>query len=73
MKSVYVWEYLDGITDNWHHGGGALVVAESLDDAKAALIEESSLSEVTDPPDFVGELVDDFPLQVMLFPDAGCC
>ena len=31
---LFVFSYIGGLTNSWHDGGGLVVVAESLDEAK---------------------------------------
>ncbi len=74
-KKMFVWEVVDGLTSNYHDGGGVMVIADNLDVARQLLKENvtSNKSEVfTREPDYstsVGSEED----KVFIFPDAGCC
>jgi hypothetical protein len=68
--NVYVWEDLDGLTDSWHDGGGVLVVAESLDRARALIPGKGDRDY---EPDLVLPVAGDTAERVIVFPNAGCC
>ena len=72
----FVWEYVDGITSNYHDGGGVLVIAENLVAAREALGKEGGVkptSEVfTQEPSWCFGVVESEP-KVFIFADAGCC
>mgnify|MGYP007083488588 CR=1 FL=1 len=76
---VYVWENVGGLTSSWHSGGGAVVVAETEDEALAMLREaaqgEEGLQFYQDSdevPMILGE-IEGAQKRVLIFPDAGCC
>lgn len=72
---TFIWEYVNGLTDNYHDGGGLIINAQSLEDARNSFKEEfpnmNECSCFTEEPDHV------FPTQgdhlVIRFQDAGCC
>jgi hypothetical protein len=85
MKA-WVFDYLVGVSDSYHSGGGLLVIAESPQKAKA-LIESRRGTNIRGE---YGPAVDidineldfrqataSFPVeaepQLFIFPDAGCC
>ena len=39
--NVYIWESIEFVSDNYHDGGGLVVVAESLDAARELLRVET--------------------------------
>jgi Cft2 family RNA processing exonuclease len=71
---MFVWEYVDGITCNWHDGGGVVVIAKDVDRARELLMATDGVSrtEFTDEPDF-STSVGTRKEKVFIFPDAGCC
>ena len=68
--NVYIWEEVDDLTDNYHSGGGTVVIANSLEEARKQLPENCSAQ--TDHPIFEAELNAITP-RVFVFPNAGCC
>lgn len=83
--NAYVWQDTCPVSDNYHEDGGLLVVAPSLDEARAdalaQLIEErggystvdyESARWLSDDPTVV---LDDVVGErvVIVFPNAGCC
>jgi hypothetical protein len=78
--NVYIWHNLERVTDNYHRGGGVVVIAASLDDARAAFLahyqrcyETDEGSDIeTSKPDAVYPCESD-ETKVFVFPDAGCC
>lgn len=75
MKTMFVWENVDGLTNNYHDGGGTVVIADNLEVARKLLVENgvSEGSEVlTESPNYTTSVVSDED-KVFIFPDAGCC
>ena len=75
MKQMYVWNYADGLTSNYHDGGGCLVIADSLELARKLLedykiLKSSSVFTEKSDLSISVEYSEDL---VMIFPDAGCC
>lgn len=66
---IYIWEYVKHLTDNWHHGGGCVVIAKNLEEARQKLPEKCEAQ--TTEPDFTKDI--DAEEMVFIFPDAGCC
>lgn len=87
--NLYVWKDIEGgLTNNYHSGGGVLVVADSIEEArkiiKGTAYYSSDKSEwekaeleksLAEEPFFSADLVEHMPLEVrcIIFPDAGCC
>jgi hypothetical protein len=75
MKTVFVWESASGLTSCWHDGGGAMVVAGDLQEARELLkkhgVKEDS-SVFSEEPGYKAQVMDDKD-HVFIFPDAGCC
>lgn len=73
---MFIWEYLGGLTGNYHDGGGVLVVAETQDRAVELIKLHNSelVVEFGDNPeaDLIYE-VEANEEKIMIFPDAGCC
>lgn len=78
MKKIFIWKYVNELTDAYHGGGGLVIVAEEqpttwhLDESYGSrtpkdvpLPEPDAVYALTD-----GDIVDD---ETFLFPDAGCC
>lgn len=86
--NVYVWQYVEFATNNYHPEGGVVCVAESLEAARSAIAEAtprevwesgkgttihpSKCEALTAPPDHVWAVVGAEPC-VLVFPDSGCC
>jgi hypothetical protein len=72
---IWIWERIDQVSDNWHSGGGLMVIAH--DEAEAwALISAERHVEVTEDEwstARVFELMGTPTPDVIVFPDAGCC
>jgi hypothetical protein len=75
MKKMFVWESVDGLTGNYHDGGGTLVIAEDLGTARE-LLKKNGVSAGSgvfkEEPSFVAPVMCDED-KVFIFPDAGCC
>lgn len=69
MKA-YVYDSVAALTDQWHDGGGALVVTDG--DPVEALREATGLESIPDAPVVVYDVVPTEP-RVFIFPDAGGC
>jgi hypothetical protein len=70
MKTMFVWEDVGyGLTDNYHSGGGTVVIADSLDQARK-LVGCEAIKDVA--PSFTAPVVSEED-KVFIFPDAGCC
>lgn len=72
---LFVWKYVGQCTDNYHNGGGVLVIASDLDAARDLIrtrrdipVECEAYSEA---PDEDREC--EAPETVIVFQDAGCC
>ena len=76
MKYMYLWERLDDVTDYYHREAGIVVLADSFDEAKKKILEETERKTVPQPH-FVfclDESKETNPAQdLFVFPDAGCC
>lgn len=78
-KKAYVYSYPDcALTDNWHSGGGLLIVTDSDPDEAWKASPQRELVEKRDAgdlgkPDHVLDVSEDAPDLVLVFPDAGCC
>ena len=84
--NVYIWKHTAGVTTNWHSGGGLLIVAASLDRARALWVERNDAPNIADwerlsdpslavkpDPDHSLPTAPDASELVIVFPDAGCC
>ncbi len=85
--NLYVWNFVSNLTDNYHNGGGVGVIAETVDDARAAITAHVAnpadrwSRPITTPGEWVGtepdEIIavhmEDDPRVVFIHPDAGCC
>jgi len=80
---IFIWKYVNGLTNNWHDGGGVAVVAQDLEAARKALVEggvhtkpkgdHEACDALTKDPDASYQLADTEEPRVFYFPDAGCC
>lgn len=69
--NAYVWQYVDGLTENWHPEGGTVVIAKTLEEARAMLPPDCGAQK--QEPDAVYTLKVKAEAKVWIFPDAGCC
>lgn len=74
---LYLWGYLDGLTPNYHNGGGLVIITDG-DPAKALTGHIKRQGSTLDPgdlpePDLAIDVPGDTEPRVFIFPDAGCC
>lgn len=69
--NIYIWSFVGSLTDNYHSGGGVVVIAETEEKARA-LADKHGVTFNKEVPD-IHELAGDIPETIYLFPDAGCC
>ncbi len=76
MKTLFVWESVSGLTENYHDGGGVLAIADNLEFALGLLAKSvpnpKGCEAFKQSPDFTAPVVTNED-RVMIFPDAGCC
>jgi len=72
---VYIFEYIEELTDNWHSDGGLVVIAKSRKQAKELIASKPSMVVTDEEWDscIVHKLVGNPKPQIFVFPDAGCC
>jgi hypothetical protein len=77
---VFIWSDVEGLTGNYHSGGGLVVIADSLADARNLVREKAGYRDLL--CDAVDDVVPDLAIglldmgivpAVFVFPDAGCC
>ena len=74
---MYLWENVgEGLTGNWHSGGGAVVISHDLEGARK-LLEKNGVSKgcevFTREPDYKVRVEEEWEERIFIFPDAGCC
>jgi hypothetical protein len=71
---LYVWRQVEGLTTNWHDGGGLAVIATTLTSARALMRDHvtASCTALESEPDYT-VATDAGEPAVFLFPNAGCC
>jgi hypothetical protein len=70
---VFIWSYVENLTNSYHSSGGLVVIADNLQDAKILAMEKDVKFVGDEQPD-VYELKDlEYKDDVFIFPDAGCC
>lgn len=76
----YTYNYVGGIPDAWHDGGGLVIVTEGDPQqalnryyADNPLPHDKSIPLLPDTPDHTYELVGTPEERVLIFPDIGCC
>lgn len=73
---VMIWRRLDNVSRNYHSEGGAVVIAESHEDAMKLLRANNEVPASSDifikQPDLAYDIVGGTE-GVEIFPDAGCC
>jgi hypothetical protein len=75
--TLFVWNYVDYATGNWHAGGGIVVIAHDIERARALIALETSDAEkpceaLSTPPDFECACSCEREY-IAIHPDAGCC
>jgi hypothetical protein len=78
---LWIWNDIsEGLTSNYHSGGGAVVIAETRERAESLLRVEAPDLDVSDedlhplePVDAIYDLWGKPDEKVFIFPDAGCC
>lgn len=74
MTKLYVWDYVGGVTDAWHDGGGVLIVTNrDYADAWRERDEPEGTRADLPEPDAVYDLAGSHSESVRIFADAGCC
>lgn len=76
---LYIWHHADYVTDNYHPEAGVVVLAHSVEQARAIFQERQLKDYVVNPP--APEVLTKEPDEVhdlsttkaWIFPDAGCC
>lgn len=72
-KKLYIYDYVEDITSNWHSGGGVLIVtAGDPLEAFNADADSETIKQLP-PPVRVIDVPDSEADLVQLFPGAGCC
>lgn len=82
MKT-YIWQYVAGITDNWHDGGGVLIITSRFyNDAWKEYVDKYQTEKGEYENDIECKELPDPDLsyecsaseeKVFVFEDAGCC
>lgn len=65
---IFIFEGVDGLTNSYHDGGGLVIVAKDLDEARAI---NPAIAKIQ--PDMTYELKGDAVSREYIFPDSGCC
>jgi hypothetical protein len=72
---LFIWNNVDHASDRYHDDGGVIVIAETLEHARAMLDgygdREAPCEAMTKEPDLVRECVG--PEYIAIHPNAGCC
>lgn len=75
MNRIYIFESVDGITDEYHDGGGLAIVTATGDPQKVFRDAHPNLE-----PDFANAeltatyvVADNEEGRIFVFPDRGCC
>ena len=69
---MFVWENVGNLTGNYHDGGGVVVIAADLEDARKQIKGacEKGCTALKDAPDFTANVEADEG-KCFVFPDAG--
>lgn len=72
--NVYVWREVAHVSSSYHCGGGVVVFADTLEEARTLAHAEDSHCVIaeTEAPDEVRECAAG-PKRAFIMPDAGCC
>ncbi len=75
MMKLFIWNSVDQVSSSYHDGGGLLVAARSLDEAREKVKENLSqgCGALKDEPDHIVDIVNSESDLFCVFPDAGCC
>lgn len=73
MSKVFIWDYIEKLTDNYHSSGGLVVISDNLQDAKIQAMERGVKFSENQSPYRVLDLQETVENEVFIFPDAGCC
>lgn len=68
---LFIWEYVVGITNNYHDGGGVVIIADEYE--RAWREEWPNWDGDVPEPDRTIPVGDDEQTGVYIFADAGCC
>lgn len=72
--NLYIWEYMGGVTDSYHDGGGVVIISdkparEAWDDFLPNWKEGNRWED----PDSTIKVPDTEEPRVVVFEDSGCC
>lgn len=72
---MYVFEYIDQVSPNYHTEGGLMVVAKDKDQVIKLIEAEGDIEITSDEWEkvIIYELKNNEEPKVFVFPDAGCC
>lgn len=72
---IFVFEYLGQVSDNYHCGGGLVIIARDIEHAKEIISSDESISIKEEDWEKVESfnLADDVEPKFWVMPDAGCC
>lgn len=72
---VFIWDYVEKLTDNYHSDGGLVVIADNEQDARIIAMERGVVFKGDE--ELKTYKLDDTHLgmenEVFIFPNAGCC
>lgn len=76
-KKLYVYDYVDGVTTNYHDGGAVLIVTDGDPQAELEAMPNEWTEKRPAPtlpePDVVLDVASESENAVRIFPDSGCC
>ena len=73
---LFIWRNLRQVTDRYHDDGGVVVVAETLQAARALIprvVRDGDTEMAIGAPDAEYELRGSDTPRAFVFPDSGCC
>ena len=72
---IYIFEYINQLTNSYHTEGGLVVIAKDKRRAKQIIAMDDfiDISEDEWKKVKVMELAKDYKEECIIFPDAGCC
>jgi len=77
LLKLYLWEYVDHVSDNWHPEGGLVVIAEDMKRAMELIYIEGciklSSKELEEVIIYDLNPLKTYEEKIYVFPDAGCC
>lgn len=72
---IYIFEYIEQVSGNFHSGGGLVIIAKDIEDAKKLISVDERIQPTEDEWLKVEsyDLSENVESKFWVMPDAGCC